>query len=620
MEKFASTTAPTRLLKKEAASCLRAIVRKRLFYLLSLLAVALPWQCLAGYVPPVGIPTPPFGIDEQATMYSGKTYTFTDSRGKTTYPDAGNGPYSHYVDNTATGATDSNNPYGTPTKPRLTIPTTLAPGSVVEVHGGPYDASVGNNFLPAVNGWAGTSGAPIFIRGYSVTSKPIVKKLTQALNFVKGCTYLIIENIHFSNTALEIRQTSNHVSLRYCEFDGVPVQGYLQGAPAIFLWSDSGGAPTDYEDYIVIYQCEIHNNSFPPSASNGVHGVLISNGARNVWVLNSQIYDNGSDMIQVYWQDGRNQPSAENVYIGGNQLYVNLPGGGYVNHTENATDIKQSNNVIISSNDMHGFRGSDDGTGNGSDGSAVVLNNDDPSKNLWVINNHIYDSTIGIRNQSPNTVYIVGNLIEEIHHEAGQTYTGITSKGTGYWNDVGSFSSHPEYTRNAYVVNNTFYHTDQGMIFDNGVQYYAENNIVSEMNYKDGTVWHLARNNGLLTVKNNLLFQTGTAPIIRQSSNVYYSAATFDKVGLGSGDLAGDPLFITPGTNFALQDKSPAIGAGTVSSVYATFQSLFGRSIAIDRNGVTRPVSGWDIGAYEFGTGSELPPQPPANLHIITPP
>ena len=29
---------------------------------------------------------------------------------------------------------------------------------------------------------------------------------------------------------------------------------------------------------------------------------------------------------------------------------------------------------------------------------------------------------IGIRNQSPNEVFVVGNLVEDINHERGQTY------------------------------------------------------------------------------------------------------------------------------------------------------------------------------------------------------
>ncbi len=46
----------------------------------------------AGWTPPIGIPVPPFGIDETHMMYAGQTYT----AGGFAYKDAGNGPYTHY--------------------------------------------------------------------------------------------------------------------------------------------------------------------------------------------------------------------------------------------------------------------------------------------------------------------------------------------------------------------------------------------------------------------------------------------------------------------------------------------------------------------------------------------
>ena len=75
-----------------------------------------------------------FGIDQLVTMYSGQTYTFTDGRGAIVYPDAGNGPYTHYVDKNAPGATDTSNTFGSPSKPRLTIPSTPTPHANANSH------------------------------------------------------------------------------------------------------------------------------------------------------------------------------------------------------------------------------------------------------------------------------------------------------------------------------------------------------------------------------------------------------------------------------------------------------------------------------------------------------
>src|SRR5512146_691896 len=63
---------------------------------------------------PTGIPAAPFGTSADAPRA-----TF-------------------FVNSTDPAATDANNPNGTATKPRATIPTPLPAGAVVEVRGGPY--------------------------------------------------------------------------------------------------------------------------------------------------------------------------------------------------------------------------------------------------------------------------------------------------------------------------------------------------------------------------------------------------------------------------------------------------------------------------------------------------
>ena len=75
------------------------------------------------YVPPIGIPAPEFGINETVeNVYGSDNY------------------YTHYIDNSDTNATDTGNPNGSYELPRLTIPTNLSAGSVVEIHGGPYNS------------------------------------------------------------------------------------------------------------------------------------------------------------------------------------------------------------------------------------------------------------------------------------------------------------------------------------------------------------------------------------------------------------------------------------------------------------------------------------------------
>jgi hypothetical protein len=71
-------------------------------------------------------------------MYQGQLYDY-DNNGtpEKAYKDAGNRPYTHYLDRSAPNCTDYSN-YGTPALPRCTIPgcdvSPLKSSSVVEVH------------------------------------------------------------------------------------------------------------------------------------------------------------------------------------------------------------------------------------------------------------------------------------------------------------------------------------------------------------------------------------------------------------------------------------------------------------------------------------------------------
>ncbi len=99
--------------------------------LAAMLCVFLPVQHALAYNPPIGIPEPPFGIDESVEMYSGASGYGNDSTA----------PYTHYVDNTDPNCSENNWP-GTKNAPICDLfkssSISLPAGSVVEIHGGPY--------------------------------------------------------------------------------------------------------------------------------------------------------------------------------------------------------------------------------------------------------------------------------------------------------------------------------------------------------------------------------------------------------------------------------------------------------------------------------------------------
>src|SRR6185503_14129460 len=128
----------------------------------------------AAWAPPIGIPAPSFGINEVARA--------------TPSPWTVSTPGFYYIEPTKAGSTDTSNPYGTPAKPRRTIPWTLPAGAVVELHG-TYDQSHGS---PATIVAQGTAANPVFIRGISAVGRPMIREFWE----VKG-TYLIMENLEF---------------------------------------------------------------------------------------------------------------------------------------------------------------------------------------------------------------------------------------------------------------------------------------------------------------------------------------------------------------------------------------------------------------------------------------
>src|SRR5262245_24779333 len=125
----------------------------------------------AQWTPPIGIPAPGFGITQTAPPAPSPWTTQV--------------PGFYYVEQRA-GATNINNPYGTPAKPRISIPNPVPAGSVVELHGF-YDVAQSS---PNTLVMQGTAANPVFIRGASTSSRPFIRRGWE----VTG-TYYILENL-----------------------------------------------------------------------------------------------------------------------------------------------------------------------------------------------------------------------------------------------------------------------------------------------------------------------------------------------------------------------------------------------------------------------------------------
>ena len=505
------------------------------------------------WLPPVGIPQPSFGILETP------------------------GIATHYVDNTNPAATDSSNPNGSAVKPRLSVPTSIPAGSVVEVRGGPY-------VLSSIPTWtaSGVAGAPVFIRG---VNNPVFTASSSTGQVSIAGSYFVIEGITFDKLHFRMQSGLHHFALRRSI-----VRNY---SPS----SNSAGVNIEGTD-IVLVGNEIHNNGDPNnSAEVDIHGIKASENDARVWIVDNHIHHNGGDSVQI-GSATASEPWARFVYVGRNVMH---------NDRENAVDIKQARDIIVSENQMYGYipRSS-------SAGEALIVHN--MPDRVWVINNVVRDAARGIVSTGAIGFYVFGNLVTNIH-ESGFSTTSL-SDGHGIMMRA---------TSNVVVSGNTVWNVDGGISQDGSDPAEVVNNIVGAVSpggHHFG--WGNTGSGGASLVMNNLL--AGSVNVLWGSER-YTSLSSFQSgTGKGQNSLNADPRFA--GTNdFRLLSDSPALDRGYSSSgaphpAYALFTSTYPQAgpVTRDLRNILRPAVGaaWDIGSYESNSStSTTPPAAPTALRII---
>lgn len=509
----------------------------------------------AQWVPPVGIPAPSFGITNSHWMYTNGAFRFNYGSGPVVYRTNQYGPYTHYIDNTHPAATDTANPNGTPTKPRHSVPNTLAAGSVVQILGGPY--TIGQETW---NG-AGSANMPVFILGIGMP------RITGAGDLVVTGSYVLLEEIELHDHHISSGAGSSHIAFRRLSVNG------LTGGFGTAIGADGS--------YFVVFDCDVFDNGDSSATDESdLHGLKPTTGDSYHWYLNNRMHGHGGDSVQI-GSATASEPWATHIYVGGNIMYADR---------ENAVDIKQARNVVISQNTMHSYRQS-----SSSSGEAVVVHNG--SENVWIINNVIYEAERGIVSTGVSgNCYVVGNLVRDCSE-----YGMYLDRGGGTW----------------HVYNNTVVRSPHGIYTGNSVAaLHYRNNLVAELTSSSGYHLYLA-NSGVASsssASNFLFYQTGGNVRLRWGSDTYTSVSSWvSGSGEGVGSLIGNPRFIDPdGNNFHVDADSPGIDAGVnLSQLDATYMAFFGASLLRDLDGTTRPQgSAQDIGAYEFLAGQMKPVRP----------
>ena len=544
----------------------------------SVLMVGAP-AAWAVYSPPIGIPAPSFGIDEAHTMYDDATYDF--GTGPMPYPDAGSGPYTHYIDNTDPNATNTNNPYGSPDKPRLDIfdglSRTLAAGSVVEIHGGPYNYTGWKKIISQ-----GTASKPIFIRSVDPNSMVRTQAGTDNLHDLRiEGSYLIMENQEYYDGAyIRIWDNSDHIAIRSCEIHN-PTDRWVAIGSVLSMQT--------YCDDIVVYQNHIHHNrrlKTPPDTPDDCHGVSIGAGTENVWILDNHMHENSGDAFQA---SHLAIPAPRYIYVGDNEFHDDY---------ENGVDLKSINDVVVSQNVIYGYE-----TSATSAGDAIVVgsNGYDPVPpygplRSWILFNDIRDSETGIRVEGAVDCWILGNTIHNLN-------------GNGIILDIDADSD------NVNIIGNTIVGTGGDGIhhhwLSGATNFRIENNIISDIAGD-----HVELGQAIVdetTMDNNLFWENGSDIVIDWGTGGYtgQDAAGINALMNCANNVVGNPAFVDEASdNFRIQGTSAAIDEGFESAAYDDFYNLYSIDIEIDLDEVSRPQGiTWDIGAFEYdGTVSNSAP------------
>lgn len=567
--------------------------------IMTIISIFIP-TLLFGYTPPKGIPNPAvsfstFGEIDQATPSTATKCP--------TWPSAATtGCY--YVDNTHVSATDTANTYGYPDKPRATIPSLsgLAAGTFIYVHAGTYSATW------YVTG-AGTASNPIWITG-NPTSNPVIQRPFN-VGYNAAASYIVIENFTISNgydfvsvRNADLNANIDHILIRNNTAYGSGVlSDPSMGAAVAGNTSDS----VYTVNYVVFYKNTFHDYGDRLSQDGG--GIYFDHNVNYGWALDNKIYNISGDGIagcHTCNVDG-NQP--HNVFIGRNTLY---------GHGENCIDLKGVHDFIISENTCYGPFTREQGWG-------IVIHDSEATpytepSNGWIIFNNLYHLSSGIAfvSNSARDMYIVGNLIHDIHASyAAHPDAGYNGRAVLAASNVGKL----------WIVDNTIHDYEEGikiaryLTASDSVQIHG--NILSGRTDAAKYEVNIAMNGAQAYVHMSYdLFYgpSGTSSFYWGGASRNYSYIVNTALECNGCKDAQPPLFAYAPFNLKLQATSPARDVSVEGptggvTVYNTFYNTWGMSINRDYAGKTRPQGpAWDIGAYEYSTGSTL--SPPQNFKI----
>lgn len=505
------------------------------------------------YKTPVGVPKPSFGIEETPPA---------DPAGWPSSEVAG----FFYIDSDHPSCSDSNT-YGTPNTPRCSFPsngTTLPAGGKIVL------AESDNPYYLRDNAWhaltsSGTSSNPTWIVGNERgPKKPVIKKVAARsyTQFRIFGAHMRISGVVIDGAVLDQRAdlgVGDGMVLRHSEVRNNPSTN--GGGTSIGL-SDGGTG-------VLALNVYAHDNGIVEDAGlseeRDIHAFVGSN-QTNYWILDSRCDENAGDCVQL-----TNNNTTSNVYVG--RLVAHSEG-------ENCVDIKDFDNVVVSTSDCWDLRPVEYGN-SGGNAQAFYVNDEGTQQNyVYMLNNRSWD-TGGVHfgaNNIGGRVYFIGNLGFFAPEASGISFGGGGGERHAYLNtisnaNIGIYHYGTGSAVGRYMAGNLIENTGTYV-----VRLQSDTSVIDVLNYN----FYTQVNGG---------FATGGSTPTNYVGLANFQGAT----GFEGNSLEGvNPAFAdTSVYNFTLGDGSEVIDAVPVASMpgLSDFFADLGEAL-VDRGGTIRSNGG----------------------------
>jgi hypothetical protein len=475
-------------------------------------------------------------------------------------PDPWTGEQAGWYFVSASGCSDSRT-YGHPGAPRCSLPSAPSPGASIVLDG----TLSGSRTIS----WTGTAQAPIWIMGHDPQDKPLLASYWR----ITGA-YLIFDHLSWRYNARDsVSLEGDHLMIRDCDFANP--------------FDTANGAAFGISGTQLVYYRNIVSQmgdwQYSGTSDIDRHGIKVSAGAADVWIVDSAFYHCHGDGVQV--GDYNNTPGqVQRIYLGRNSAHENYQCGFW---TKNATDVIFSQNYVY---DMTTASEYSRGIGLGGQYDATQV---------WFIANTVRNCNVGIHIVGASAGgggpwYAIANLLFDLEFPDGACNN--YDVGALEYRNAGGFSA----------LFNTVYNADMFVAIPHGAggPLTVSNNIFSARNTAHNDCTALAIGPAF-THDYNLFSQAADDPGAEAHRRIEAPAATF----------------VQPGVDFQLRSSSLAVDNAdpATAAAFSAFQTRYGIDLRKDMAGTARPQgAAWDIGAHEYSDGSTdtSAPAAPSQLSV----